>query len=92
MFDKTSLHSLVTNGVSSRIAPLLIDKDHTVKEAAAGALRYAKEMIGFCNDVRFRNLVTVGADELKDHVINNDITASLLACIKEVTFDKMAGY
>ena len=85
MIDKTSLHSLITNGVSTSIAPLLIDKDHTVKEAAAGALRYAKEMFGFCNDMQFRNLVTVEADELKELVINNDITVSLLTCIKEVS-------
>ena len=31
-----------------------------------------------------RNLVTVGADEFKDVVINNDITVALLMCIKEV--------
>ena len=33
---------------------------------------------------RCRNLVTVGADEFKDVVINNDITVALLTCIKEV--------
>lgn len=41
-------------------------------------------MTGFCHDAHFRNLVTVGADELKDLIINKDITASLLTCIKEV--------
>ena len=47
MFDKPSLHSLIANGVISKIAPLLIDKDRAVKEAATGALRYAKEMTVF---------------------------------------------
>ena len=42
MFDKPSLHSLITNGVSSRIAPLLVDKDCAVREAATGAIRYTK--------------------------------------------------
>lgn len=40
VFDRPSLHTLVTNGVSSSIAPLLVDKDRSVKEAAAGALRF----------------------------------------------------
>lgn len=44
MFDEPSLNSLVTSGVSSHIAPLLADKDHTIREAATGALKFAKRL------------------------------------------------
>lgn len=85
MFDKPSLHSLVTNGVISNITPLLVDKDHSVREAATGALRFDRRDIVFIMSYqRCRNLVTVGADEFKDVVINNDVTVALLTCIKEV--------
>ena len=51
MFDKPSLHCLIANGVISKIAQLLIDKDCNVKEAAAGTLRYAKETINSVDDI-----------------------------------------
>jgi len=47
VFDETSLHSLVSNGVSSKLALLLVDKDDAVREAATVALRFAKRRIDF---------------------------------------------
>jgi len=39
VFDKSSLVTLVTDGAVAKVTLLLTDKDYSVREAAAGALR-----------------------------------------------------